>query len=108
MRAEKGVKGPDVKQLEENLKALGYRGFTVDEEYSDAAPEPVVPRFQQPTAITTVAVARGPSGLVVAAGNHAGAVAVYRSAGPDHTFDLSSQPVTAVSRRPLGTGEHAA
>jgi WD40 repeat protein len=39
---------------------------------------------------------------VVAAGNHAGAVAVYWSAGPDHTFDLSSQPVTAVHLIDLG------
>jgi peptidoglycan hydrolase-like protein with peptidoglycan-binding domain len=29
-----GVKGADVKQLESNLAALGYRGFTVDEEFS--------------------------------------------------------------------------
>ncbi|MFC7220525.1 peptidoglycan-binding protein [Streptomyces polyrhachis] len=29
-----GVEGPDVKQLEANLAALGYTGFTVDEEYS--------------------------------------------------------------------------
>jgi peptidoglycan hydrolase-like protein with peptidoglycan-binding domain len=29
-----GVKGPDVKEFEENLAALGYTGFTVDEEYS--------------------------------------------------------------------------
>jgi len=29
-----GVKGPDVKQLEQNLYALGYRGFTVDETFS--------------------------------------------------------------------------
>lgn len=28
--------GRDVKQLEENLAALGYTGFTVDEEYTDA------------------------------------------------------------------------
>ncbi|MFC0597604.1 peptidoglycan-binding domain-containing protein [Streptomyces palmae] len=31
----KGAEGPDVKQLEANLAALGYTGFTVDEEYSD-------------------------------------------------------------------------
>ena len=31
-----GVKGPDVKQFEENLRALGYRGFTVDEEYTSS------------------------------------------------------------------------
>lgn len=31
-----GVEGADVKQLEQNLKALGYTGFTVDETYSTA------------------------------------------------------------------------
>jgi len=31
-----GTEGDDVKQFEENLWALGYRGFTVDDEYSDA------------------------------------------------------------------------
>jgi peptidoglycan hydrolase-like protein with peptidoglycan-binding domain len=29
-----GTKGPDVKQFEQNLRALGYTGFTVDETYS--------------------------------------------------------------------------
>jgi hypothetical protein len=31
-----GVSGNDVKQLEDNLKALGYTGFTVDNEFSSA------------------------------------------------------------------------
>jgi peptidoglycan hydrolase-like protein with peptidoglycan-binding domain len=31
-----GVSGNDVKQLEENLKALGYSGFTVDNDYTSA------------------------------------------------------------------------
>lgn len=31
-----GVDGADVKQLEENLRALGYTGFTVDSEYTSA------------------------------------------------------------------------
>ncbi|MEV8516266.1 peptidoglycan-binding protein [Dactylosporangium sp. NPDC051484] len=31
-----GVKGADVKQFEQNLAALGYTGFTVDEEYSSS------------------------------------------------------------------------
>jgi peptidoglycan hydrolase-like protein with peptidoglycan-binding domain len=30
-----GTAGADVKQFEQNLYALGYRGFTVDEKYSD-------------------------------------------------------------------------
>ena len=35
------VTGPDVKQLEENLAALGYTGFTVDEEYTGATGDAV-------------------------------------------------------------------
>lgn len=31
-----GTKGADVRQLERNLRALGYSGFTVDEEFSGA------------------------------------------------------------------------
>ncbi len=31
-----GVEGDDVKQFEENLSALGYKGFTVDSKYSES------------------------------------------------------------------------
>jgi hypothetical protein len=31
-----GVSGPDVKQFEQNLAALGYTGFTVDSDFTDA------------------------------------------------------------------------
>jgi hypothetical protein len=31
-----GLSGPDVKQFEQNLAALGYRGFTVDDEFTSA------------------------------------------------------------------------
>jgi peptidoglycan hydrolase-like protein with peptidoglycan-binding domain len=36
-----GVEGADVKQFEQNLRALGYSGFTVDDEYSDATADAV-------------------------------------------------------------------
>jgi multidrug efflux system membrane fusion protein len=36
-----GVEGRDVKQLEQNLWALGYRGFTVDKEYTSATADAV-------------------------------------------------------------------
>jgi peptidoglycan hydrolase-like protein with peptidoglycan-binding domain len=36
-----GVEGSDVKQFEKNLWALGYRGFTVDSEYTSATAEAV-------------------------------------------------------------------
>jgi peptidoglycan hydrolase-like protein with peptidoglycan-binding domain len=32
-RLAPGIKGPDVKEFEENLNALGYHGFTVDDSY---------------------------------------------------------------------------
>lgn len=38
---EAGTKGADVKLLEENLAALGYAGFTVDEEYTSSTADAV-------------------------------------------------------------------
>ncbi|MER5889971.1 peptidoglycan-binding protein [Streptomyces sp. NPDC001941] len=43
---KKGDKGKDVRQLEENLAALGYTGFTVDDEYT-AGTEAAVKRWQK-------------------------------------------------------------
>ncbi|WP_083802406.1 peptidoglycan-binding protein [Micromonospora sp. ATCC 39149] len=36
-----GVEGPDAAQFERNLKALGYSGFTVDDEYTSATADAV-------------------------------------------------------------------
>jgi hypothetical protein len=36
-----GTEGTDVLQLEQNLSAMGYTGFTVDDEYTDATAEAV-------------------------------------------------------------------
>ena len=41
----KGSEGPDVSQLEQNLSALGYTGFTPDEAYTEAT-EQAVRRWQ--------------------------------------------------------------
>jgi peptidoglycan hydrolase-like protein with peptidoglycan-binding domain len=41
-----GAKGTDVRQLERNLSALGYRGFTVDDDFS-AATTAAVKRWQK-------------------------------------------------------------
>lgn len=40
-RLAEDSEGPDVLQLEQNLKALGYTGFTVDDEYTSATAEAV-------------------------------------------------------------------
>ncbi|MCW3839134.1 peptidoglycan-binding protein [Micromonospora yasonensis] len=41
-----GVSGSDVKQFEKNLEALGYSGFTVDEDYTSATAD-AVKRWQE-------------------------------------------------------------
>ncbi len=41
-----GTEGADVAQLEQNLRALGYQGFTVDDEYTDATAD-AVERWQE-------------------------------------------------------------
>jgi peptidoglycan hydrolase-like protein with peptidoglycan-binding domain len=41
-----GTDGPDVKQLEQNLRALGYSGFTVDEQYTSSTAS-AVNRWQE-------------------------------------------------------------
>jgi peptidoglycan hydrolase-like protein with peptidoglycan-binding domain len=46
-----GVEGADVKQLEQNLKALGYTGFTVDETYN-AATAAAVKKWQKKLGLT--------------------------------------------------------
>ncbi|GAA4182355.1 peptidoglycan-binding protein [Streptosporangium oxazolinicum] len=37
-----GTEGPDVRRLERNLRTLGYTGFTVDDEYTDATASAVM------------------------------------------------------------------
>lgn len=46
-----GVEGPDVKQFEQNLSALGYDGFTVDDEYT-AATASAVKEWQEDLGVT--------------------------------------------------------
>jgi peptidoglycan hydrolase-like protein with peptidoglycan-binding domain len=46
-----GARGPDVRQLEDNLRALGYSGFTVDDEYSGATAD-AVRRWQKDNRLT--------------------------------------------------------
>jgi peptidoglycan hydrolase-like protein with peptidoglycan-binding domain len=46
-----GVEGADVEQFEKNLRALGYRGFTVDDEYTSATAD-AVERWQDDLGMT--------------------------------------------------------
>jgi peptidoglycan hydrolase-like protein with peptidoglycan-binding domain len=61
-----GVKGADVKQFEQNLWALGYRGFTVDETYS-ASTASAVKGWQKDLALTKTGSV-DPGQIVYAAG----------------------------------------
>jgi peptidoglycan hydrolase-like protein with peptidoglycan-binding domain len=61
-----GVKGTDVKQFEQNLWALGYRGFTVDETYSSSTAS-AVKDWQDDLDLTKTGTV-DPSQIVYAAG----------------------------------------
>jgi hypothetical protein len=61
-----GVKGADVKQFEQNLWALGYRGFTVDETYTSATAS-AVKNWQEDLDFTKTG-SIDPSQIVYAAG----------------------------------------
>ncbi|NUR72377.1 MAG: HlyD family efflux transporter periplasmic adaptor subunit [Hamadaea sp.] len=50
-----GAKGPDVKQFEQNLYALGYRGFTVDETFS-ASTTTAVKKWQKALGLSQTGV----------------------------------------------------
>jgi peptidoglycan hydrolase-like protein with peptidoglycan-binding domain len=54
-RLAPGVEGVDVKQLEQNLKALGYTGFTVDEEYTSSTSD-AVKQWQEDLGLTETGV----------------------------------------------------
>ncbi|NUT37242.1 MAG: efflux RND transporter periplasmic adaptor subunit [Hamadaea sp.] len=61
-----GVEGPDVKQFEQNLKALGYSGFTVDQDFS-AATAAAVKRWQDDLGVPETGMV-DPGAVVYAAG----------------------------------------
>lgn len=61
-----GVEGPDVRQFEQNLKALGYSGFTVDEKFS-ASTAAAVKRWQDDLGVPETG-AVDPAAVVFAAG----------------------------------------
>ena len=96
-----GVEGPDVLQFERNLRALGYTGFTVDDEYSDATAR-AVRRWQKELELpgtgivdtSWVIVAAGPvriAGPKVRVGDPAtGLVLTYTGEGSIVTVDAEA------------------
>jgi peptidoglycan hydrolase-like protein with peptidoglycan-binding domain len=69
-----GDSGPDVKELEQNLQALGYTGFTVDNDYTSATGDAVkrwqkdigVPEAQRSSTFTPSEVVLAPGAIRVA------------------------------------------
>lgn len=61
-----GVEGDDIKQFEQNLRALGYTGFTVDDEYSDATAD-AVKQWQEDLGLSETGTVE-PGRVVYAAG----------------------------------------
>jgi peptidoglycan hydrolase-like protein with peptidoglycan-binding domain len=61
-----GVSGADVRQVEENLAALGYRGFTVDDAYSESTAS-AVRRWQKDLGVAQTGVV-DPAAVVIATG----------------------------------------
>jgi peptidoglycan hydrolase-like protein with peptidoglycan-binding domain len=96
-----GDEGPDVKQLEENLAALGYTGFTVDETYSSSTAS-AVKKWQDDLGLTKtgtveagrVVYATGPIRVdehkAEAGDPSGGAILAYTSTTPVVTVDLDT------------------
>jgi peptidoglycan hydrolase-like protein with peptidoglycan-binding domain len=88
--------GPDVKEVEQNLAALGYTGFTVDETYTSATAS-AVRRWQQDLGLTETGTV-DPSAVVLA--HDAIRVATLRAAlgdqagGPVLTYTDTTRVVT--------------
>jgi peptidoglycan hydrolase-like protein with peptidoglycan-binding domain len=89
-------KGPDVKEVEQNLAALGYTGFTVDEEYTSATAS-AVKQWQKslgvtetgtvdPTAVVLATDALRVTSLKAALGDQVG--------GPVLTYTATTRTVT--------------
>jgi hypothetical protein len=87
-----GIKGPDVRQLETNLKALGFGGFTVDDTFSSTTAQGVK-RWQKRMGLEQTGVVEfgrvvfQPTSSVrvgahkVRAGDQAGSAALYEMTG---------------------------
>ncbi|WP_433051222.1 peptidoglycan-binding protein [Dactylosporangium sp. CS-033363] len=96
-----GAEGADVKQLEENLAALGYTGFTVDDEYSSATAS-AVRKWQGDLGLTRtgtvesgrIVYATGPVRVdehkAEAGDPSGGAILAYTSTTPVVTLDLDT------------------
>ncbi|WP_432978994.1 peptidoglycan-binding protein [Dactylosporangium sp. CA-233914] len=96
-----GDEGPDVKQLEENLAALGYTGFTVDDEYTSSTAS-AVKKWQDDLGLTKTGTVE--AGRVVyaigairveehkaeAGDPSGGAILAYTSTTPVVTIDLDT------------------
>jgi peptidoglycan hydrolase-like protein with peptidoglycan-binding domain len=94
-----GLEGADVRMLERNLSALGYTGFTVDDEFTAATAE-AVQEWQEDLGLTETGMVQ-PGAVVIAAGRirvaehrksegdpASGAVLTYTGTGRIVTVDV--------------------
>jgi peptidoglycan hydrolase-like protein with peptidoglycan-binding domain len=92
-----GLKGPDVLQLERNLRGLGYSGFTVDRTFSSATAD-AVKRWQDDLDVTKTGVI-APGDVVIASGairvaEHKKTTGDQVGGGPVITCNGTTQTVT--------------
>ena len=80
-----GVEGADVKQFETELRALGYTGFTVDDEYTSSTAD-AVERWQEATGQEETGTV--PVGRVVYAGGPVRVASVPTDVGDSAQGDL--------------------
>jgi len=92
-----GAEGADVRQLERNLWALGYRGFTVDDDYTDRTAA-AVERWQERLGVAETGTVT-PASVVVAPGpirvaDHKVQIGDPAGAGPIFDYTGTSRVVT--------------
>ncbi|GFJ80063.1 peptidoglycan-binding protein [Phytohabitans houttuyneae] len=100
-----GVEGADVKQLESNLRALGYTGFTVDDEYTSSTAN-AVKRWQDDLGVTETGTVDA-SLVVVAPGAVRVAELTARVGSPAGGEVYTYTGTTRVVTVPVDAGEAA-
>jgi peptidoglycan hydrolase-like protein with peptidoglycan-binding domain len=90
-----GVEGDDVKQFEENLSALGYKGFTVDSKYSDSTAT-AVKKWQGDLGLTKTGTVE--PGRIVYAASHVRVDSHKAAVGDESRPGTAVLTYTALSR----------
>ncbi|BCB85755.1 peptidoglycan-binding protein [Phytohabitans suffuscus] len=100
-----GVEGADVKQFESNLRALGYTGFTVDDEYTSSTAS-AVKRWQEDLGVTETGTVDASLVAVAPAAIRVGELSV-RVGSPAGGQVYSYTGTTRIVTVPVDAGEAA-